>query len=129
MGPNNGSRKAILQEGITRTPFPGSRKVYVGGGEHHVHVPMREIQLNPTKTGNGQEENAPFTVYDTSGPYTDPTATIDLRKGLSPLRKDWIEKRGDAEEVAGFYKGKAAEGVEVFPGAQGRKPLKAKAGK
>jgi phosphomethylpyrimidine synthase len=129
MGQNKGDKKAILQEGITRTPFPGSRKVYVGGGSHHVHVPMREIQLNPTKTEKGQEANAPFAVYDTSGPYTDPTATIDLRKGLQPLRKEWIEKRGDVEQVEGFYKGKAAEGVEVFPGAAGRKPLKAKAGK
>jgi phosphomethylpyrimidine synthase len=129
MGQNNGERKAILQEGVTRTPFPGSRKIYMGGTTHHVHVPMREIQLNPTKTEKGQEENAPFTVYDTSGPYTDPTATIDLRKGLEPLRREWIMGRGDVEEVEGFYKGQAASGVEVFPGASGRKPLKAKAGK
>ncbi|HVM32726.1 MAG TPA: phosphomethylpyrimidine synthase ThiC, partial [bacterium] len=113
---------------LTRKPFPGSSKVYVGGKNHHLHVPMRQIQLSPTKTEKGLEENAPLLVYDTSGPYTDPTVQIDLRKGLSPLRRDWVLGRGDVEEVEGFYQGKAAPGVEVFPEASRRKPLKAKAG-
>ncbi|HVE87323.1 MAG TPA: phosphomethylpyrimidine synthase ThiC, partial [Myxococcales bacterium] len=80
------------------------------------------------KTEKGVEENAPLCVYDTSGPYTDLKIDIDLRKGLEPLRRDWILKNGDVEEVEGFYKGKAAQGVEVFPGAASRKPLKAKRG-
>jgi phosphomethylpyrimidine synthase len=113
---------------LTRKPFPGSSKVYVGGKNHHLHVPMRQIKLSPTKTEKGLEENAPLLVYDTSGPYTDPTVQIDLKKGLSPLRRDWILGRGDVEEVEGFYRGKAAPGVEVFPEASRRKPLKAKAG-
>ncbi|HET9869337.1 MAG TPA: phosphomethylpyrimidine synthase ThiC, partial [bacterium] len=113
---------------LTRKPFPGSSKVYVGGKTHHLHVPMRQIQLSPTKTEKGLEENAPLLVYDTSGPYTDPTVSIDLRKGLSPLRRDWVMGRGDVEEVEGFYQGKSAPGVEVFPEASRRKPLKAKTG-
>jgi len=129
MGKNNGNGKPILQEGITRTPFPGSRKVYVGGKTHHLHVPMREIQLTPTKTEKGSEENAPFCVYDTSGPYTDPDIAIDPRKGLDPICKEWVMGRGDVEEVADSYHGEAAPGVEVFPQAHLRKPLKAKVGK
>ena len=80
---------------LTRKPFPGSSKVYVGGKENHLHVPMRQIKLSPTKTEKGLEENAPLLVYDTSGPYTDPTVEIDLKKGLNPLRRDWVLSRGD----------------------------------
>ncbi len=128
MGKNNGNGKPTLQEGISRTPFPGSRKIYVGGKTHHLHVPMREIQLSPTKTEKGLEENAPFCVYDTSGPYTDPSVKIDLRKGLSPIREEWILGRGDVEEVESSYKEQPAAGIEVFPSASRRKPLKAKTG-
>src|SRR5580658_10057445 len=128
MGNDNGNGKHPLQEGITRTPFPGSHKRYVDGKIHHLHVPMREIQLSPTKTEKGMEENAPLCVYDTSGPYTDPGATIDLRKGLNPVRREWILKRGDVDEVEASYKGKPAAGVETFPEANRRKPLKAKKG-
>src|SRR5690349_5597206 len=70
-------------------PLPNSRKVYVGA----LRVPMREI----TQTGG----NPPITVYDTSGPYTDPQARIDIRKGLAPLRAKWIDARGDAPELDG----------------------------
>src|SRR5581483_2760479 len=128
MGQNNGKKDHPLQEGITRTPFPGSRKRYVDGKIHHLHVPMREIQLSPTKTEKGMEENPSLFVYDTSGPYTDPNVSIDLRKGLDPIRRDWILGRGDVEEVDPFYKGQPAPGVEIFPEANRRKPLKAKKG-
>jgi phosphomethylpyrimidine synthase len=70
-------------------PLPGSRKVYVG----ELGVPMREV----TQTGG----NPPITVYDTSGPYTDPAATIDIRSGLLALREKWIEARADTEVLAG----------------------------
>ncbi len=128
MSKSNGNGKTTLQEGITRAPFPGSSKVYIGGKAHHIHVPMRQIQLSPTKTEKGDEVNAPFAVYDTSGPYTDPTVKIDLRRGLNPLRRDWILGRGDVEEVETSYKEKSSTGVEVFPEAARRKPLKAKKG-
>jgi phosphomethylpyrimidine synthase len=86
---------------ITTEPFPASRKVYVEGSAPGVRVPMREIRVAPTRTHAGLTvENPPVTVYDTSGPYTDPEAEIDLRKGLLPLRQDWILGRGDVEELA-----------------------------
>ena len=92
---------------LTIGPLPGSRKVYVPGHLHpELRVPLREIALTPTLSGRGSEqrvveENPPLLVYDTSGPYTDPTATIDVRQGLSPLRQPWIEGRGDSEQVDG----------------------------
>src|SRR5690242_13536967 len=70
-------------------PLPSSRKTYVGP----LRVPMREI----AQTGG----NPPITVYDTSGPYTDPDVRIDIRSGLAPLRLKWIEARGDSRELEG----------------------------
>jgi phosphomethylpyrimidine synthase len=78
-------------------PFPKSRKVYVEGSRPDIRVPMREITLDDTPTGMGGEKNAPLYVYDTSGPYTDPLADIDVRKGLTPLREQWILERNDTE--------------------------------
>src|SRR5690348_18321974 len=82
---------------ITTRPFPASRKVFVEGTQPGVRVPMREISLTQTKSMNGGAPmaNEPVVVYDTSGPYTDPSAAIDLRTGLSPLRREWILSRGD----------------------------------
>jgi phosphomethylpyrimidine synthase len=77
---------------LTREPLPASRKIYVPGQQPGVQVPMREIMQS-----NGEA----VTVYDTSGPYTDPQATIDVRQGLAPLRHSWIEGRGDTESVHG----------------------------
>ncbi len=77
-------------------PFPASRKVYVRAtGGSAIAVPMREITLEPTPAGMGVEHNAPVRVYDTAGPYTDPTATIDLTRGLVRTREPWIRDRGD----------------------------------
>ena len=74
-------------------PLPGSRKVYVEGSRPDIRVPFREITLAPTKTSGVDEQNPPLLVYDTSGPYTDPSANIDLRQGLPELRRAWIEER------------------------------------
>ncbi len=83
-----------------RQPFAGSRKVYVQGSREDIRVPMREISLSQTRTAAGLEDNPAITVYDTSGPYTDPQAVIDLRQGLPALRADWIAERGDSEQLA-----------------------------
>ena len=77
---------------LTREPFPASTKVHVEGSRPDIRVPMREIALT-----NGER----VTVYDTSGPYTDPTAAIDIRQGLAPVRAGWIEARGDTESYTG----------------------------
>ena len=115
-----------------RRPFPGSRRIYVEGSRPDIRVPMRLIQQSPTGSsthtlpldkgeypgeaggrgsiengkdlgGNGSvEENPPIPVYDTSGPYTDPEATINLRTGLPSVRSVWIEERGDTELLGGL---------------------------
>ena len=94
------STTAALSEEAMR-PFPNSRKIFVSGSRPDIKVGMREVALTPTRTSSGAEENPPITVYDTSGPYTDPGATIDLRKGLAPVREQWILARGDTEQLDG----------------------------
>ena len=81
--------------------IPNSKKIHVTGSRPDIRVPMREISCSPTQTQAGLEENTPITVYDTSGPYTDPEATIDIRKGLNALRADWITERNDTVELEG----------------------------
>src|SRR5436309_15719295 len=82
-------------------PIPGSRKTFIEGSRADIRVPAREIALTPTSGRFGEEENPPLRVYDTSGPYTDPDATIDIRRGLPPLRRPWVLERGDVEEYDG----------------------------
>src|SRR5689334_19257481 len=77
---------------LTREPFPASSKVYVSGSRPDVAVPMREIALT-----NGER----VVVHDTSGPYTDPKAQIDVRRGLPPLRSSWVADRADTEAYTG----------------------------
>jgi phosphomethylpyrimidine synthase len=80
-------------------PLPNSRKVYVQGTRADVRVGMRQIEQAATVSKGGAESNPAVTVYDTSGPYTDPQVVIDVRKGLDPRRARWIEERGDTEEL------------------------------
>ncbi len=75
---------------ISREPFPGSSKVYAIGSDPSIRVPFRAIALT-----NGEVH----TVYDTSGPYTDPDVAIDVRAGIAPLRSAWIEARNDTVEL------------------------------
>jgi len=81
-------------------PLPNSRKIFVSGSRPDIRVPMREISQADTPASFGAEKNPPIFVYDTSGPYTDPAASIDIRAGLPPLRARWIEERGDTEALA-----------------------------
>ena len=82
-------------------PFPSSRKVHVRGSRPDLRVGMREVQLSPTPAGKGisPAPNPPLRLYDTSGPYTDPLAQIDIRRGLPPLRGPWLQERGDTEDA------------------------------
>ncbi len=86
-------------EMISRDPFPASRKIYVPGRLHPIRVAMREISVGDTVDGYTQSvtHNPPVTVYDTSGPFTDPAVEIDIRTGLPRLREAWVEERGDRE--------------------------------
>ncbi len=82
-------------------PPPNSRKVYLPGSRPDVRVPMREIRQSDSHGTAGPQPNPPLLVYDTSGPYTDPSVRIDIRAGLPSLRRRWIEERGDTEELPG----------------------------
>ena len=88
-----------------RITYPGSEKVYLPGQLYpELRVAMRRVTLTPTVTvENGEKvfhENAPVYVYDTSGPYSDPAQTVDLRQGLPRLREPWILARGGVERLA-----------------------------
>lgn len=83
-------------------PLPNSRKIYQTGSRPDLRVPFREISLADTPSHFGAEPNPPLSVYDTSGPYTDPSVQIDIRKGLPPLRQAWISERNDTELMAGL---------------------------
>lgn len=88
---------------ISAGPIIGSRKVYISGKLHPIQVPMREIQLSPTHLSNGRvEQNIPVTVYDSSGPYTDENAVINIHQGLPKIRESWIRDRGDVEKLDGI---------------------------
>ena len=115
-------------------PLPNSRKIYVTGSQPDIRVPMREITQSDTPSAFGGEKNPPIYVYDTSGPYTDPEAKIDIRQGLPALRQRWIEARGDTESLAGltsaFGRERAADPATAQLRFQGlhRTPRRAKAG-
>ena len=83
-------------------PFTRSQKVYVQGSRPDILVPMREVSLDVTPTDFGGEVNAPVLIYDTSGPYTDPSVQIDVRKGLGDVRSAWIDDRNDTERLPGL---------------------------
>ncbi|TWK27987.1 Phosphomethylpyrimidine synthase [Bacillus paralicheniformis] len=126
-------QESVQQKNISiMSSFSGSRKVYVEGARPDIQVPMREISLSPTTGSFGAEENQPVRVYDTSGPYTDANAEVDILKGLKPLRATWIRERSDTEEYEGReirpedngYKSKE-KASNSYPGLK-RKPLRAK---
>ncbi|HYG62728.1 MAG TPA: phosphomethylpyrimidine synthase ThiC [Thermoanaerobaculia bacterium] len=95
--PSESAEPRRLDPALTR-PLPNSTRIYVEGTLPGVRVPMREVRLSPTRPRDGAAvDNPPVTVYDTSGPYTDPAAGIDVRRGLPPLRLGWIAGRGDVE--------------------------------
>ncbi|AKJ96292.1 thiamine biosynthesis protein ThiC [Thioalkalivibrio versutus] len=95
--PESFARKTAQVSADVTRPFPNSEKVFVQGSRPDIRVPFRQVAQSPTLTSGTPEENPPIPVYDTSGPYTDPDATIDLRQGLTDLRGGWIDERGDTE--------------------------------
>ncbi|MEN7430756.1 phosphomethylpyrimidine synthase ThiC [Chromobacterium sp. TRC.1.1.SA] len=125
--------KQMVVDAAAIQPLPNSRKIYVAGSRPDIQVPMREIRQADTPTQFGGEKNPPIFVYDTSGPYSDPAARIDIQSGLAPLRAAWIAERGDCERLPGLSSeyGRAREAdprlAELRFNLQ-RKPRRAKAG-
>ncbi len=101
-------QKYSNMKGTTRIKYPSSEKVYIQGTLHpEIKVAMRQVTLTPTvtKDADGQKlfsENRPVMIYDTSGPYSDPTCETDLKKGLPRLREPWIKQRGDVEKLKDY---------------------------
>src|SRR5258708_7266177 len=116
-----------IEKEITGTQLPNSRRIYIDGKQPRVRVPFREIDQNPTRNfDNSLEENPPVRVYDTSGPYGDPSIECDVREGLSALRRDWIVGRGDVEEYEGRDLQPIDDGYLTFDAAnQARQKVKA----
>lgn len=80
-------------------PFPNSKKIYVQGSKPSIKVPMREVSVSETQTSTAPEINPSVTIYDTSGVYTDPNASIDICKGLPDIRSTWINDRQATEQL------------------------------
>ncbi|WP_405252867.1 phosphomethylpyrimidine synthase ThiC [Dokdonia sp. Asnod3-C12] len=96
---------APKQGGITRNPFPNSKKIYVNGKIHpQIKVAMREIALSDTVDSMTKKKtpNEPVTVYDTSGPYTDPNKEINIHSGLERIRESWILERNNVEQLDSY---------------------------
>jgi len=137
---NDSNRNSSLE-----TQLPNSQRVYIAGSQPGISVPFCEISQHVTKSFNGQiEVNDPVRVYDTSGPWGDPSFNGDVRDGLPALRRQWIIARGDVEEYEGrevkpedngyrsieeaiYARDKARGRLEEFPGLR-RQPLRAKPG-
>ena len=100
--PPRSLRESAALDHEAKQAFPNSGKVYITGSRPDLRVPMREITLQDTPASFGVEHNPPLTVYDTSGPYTDPHVDVDVRKGLAPLRTAWTAERGDCEQLDQF---------------------------
>lgn len=125
----NRNLNTSIESKISREPFPNSRKIYVSGKLYNIKVAMREIEFSNPSANPDQKDN--LTVYDTSGPYTDPEIEINVLEGLKPLRKEWITGRNDVEYCYGQFpksgtdQGKEQNGIES---GETRKPLRAKDG-
>ena len=115
---------------VSTGALPASRKIYVPGERYpDLRVPLREIEVSPSA------KEPAVRVYDTSGPYTDPAVTIDIRAGLPPLREAWIRARGDVEETRGRAVRPEDNGLRAGEESQvptfdraGRHPLRANGG-
>ncbi len=116
-------------------PFPSSEKTHIQGSRADLQVPLRRVKLQPTREFDGTlTPNESILLYDTTGPYTDPNARIDLAQGLAPLRLPWIQERADVEELAAStsvyrqLRERDAD-LDAIRFQPHRRPLRAKAGK
>src|SRR5580658_10121084 len=120
--------KNAVGEAHSSEALPKSKKVHVDGKQHKdVLVPFREIELSPTVSHTGRVEvNEPVRVYDTSGPWSDPSFHGDVERGLPALRNEWIIGRGDVEETGSSYRPIVGRSDRAIPTTLRRKPLRAK---
>jgi phosphomethylpyrimidine synthase len=128
---------------MSTEPLASSHKIYIESQRRQdVRVAMRAIHLSDAQNGHngnshGGEKQAPLTVYDTSGPYTDPNVKTEIRRGLQALRADWIRARGDVEELSapsyqppvGKNGHRNGSSTERFPDESRRPILRAKPGR
>ncbi len=121
---------------ITREPFPNSRKIYVEGSKASIQVAMREVTQHDTQAGkfNGEAgPNPPVTIYDTSGPFTDPDIALDVHQGIPDIRTPWIRERDDVVELDGHtsdyaQKRESDSSLDSIRFKRNRKALRAKPG-
>ena len=93
---NKPENQSTFAPSVTTGPLIGSRKVYASGCAHpDLRVPFREVLPHPSA------HEPPVTIYDPSGPYTDPDVAIDINSGLARTRVNWVKARGDVEEIDG----------------------------
>ena len=126
-------KEKVGLDNASHKSLPDSRKIYVAGSRSDIRVPMREIRLANTPTMFGGEKNPPLSVYDTSGPYTDPSVSLELDRGLPALRAAWIAERNDTEELdeltSGYGRQRAADpGLAALRFVPVRKPRRARRG-
>ena len=135
MTETNGTQRHKARDNGGEASQLGSRKVYVQGSTPEMRIPMREVTLSATRTPSGQmEANPPIRLYDTSGPYTDPTFTPDLHQGLPAQRLGWILGRGDVEALpepsSDYRKQREADpALASIRFTAPRKPLRARSGR
>src|SRR3989454_3371919 len=100
--PTKSEPGAVATGSSHESRFPNSRRIYIDGEQPGVRVPFREVDQNPTRNfDNTLETNPPVRVYDSSGPWGDPSMDCDVRDGLPGRRRDWITSRDDVEEYEG----------------------------
>jgi phosphomethylpyrimidine synthase len=126
MSSSRKKEKISTESVITRDPFPKSKKIYVDGKIHDIKVAMREVETDDLLSDAPNADHFRITLYDTSGPYTDPDVDIDVHRGLPPLRQKWIRERGDVSELSDFSSEFARKRLEKANGitfGNIRKPL------
>ncbi len=123
----------LKEEKISTKPFPRSQKIFVKGKLHEIEVAMREIETDDIADNGIEKEKIKITVYDTSGPFTDPSKTIEVVNGIEPIRLKWITERNDVEELnfssSEYTRSQAQkEEIDAIRFNRTRKPLRAKQG-
>ena len=114
---------------LTTKPLPASQKIYVKGSLHNLRVPMREITLSTLANQPVNGEKTSLLTYDTSGPYTDQKAEVDIRRGLPPLRHAWVHDHKDVDQLSEFTSEFSLKNSGKSNGKQYpllRKPLRAR---